>query len=92
MIKAEKYEKDAELLKALAHPYRICIVKGLLDRNCNVTKMQECLDIPQSTVSQHLAKLRSAGIIRGERRGNEICYRVVSEKAKEIIEKITENS
>lgn len=29
--------------------------------------MQECLDLPQSTVSQHLQKLRSAGVVATER-------------------------
>ena len=64
-------------MKALAHPHRLCIVKGLIENKCNVTKIQECLDVPQSTVSQHLAKLKSAGIIAGERNGLEICYSVI---------------
>ena len=79
------YEKKAEKLKALAHPHRLCIIKGLLEQSCNVTRMQECLDIPQSTVSQHLARLKSAGIIKGERNGLEICYRVVDEDAIKLV-------
>jgi len=73
------YEKNAEKIKVLAHPHRLCIVKGLIENKCNVTKIQECLGLPQSTVSQHLAKLKSAGIIDGERKGLEVCYRVVDE-------------
>lgn len=73
----KQYNDKAEKLKALAHPHRLCIVKGLMDNKCNVTKIQECLDLPQSTVSQHLAKLKSAGIIEGQRNGLEICYSVV---------------
>jgi hypothetical protein len=39
-----KYTQIAEMLKVLAHPVRLCIVKGLLDAGeCNVTYMQECL-------------------------------------------------
>lgn len=79
------YEKKAEKLKALAHPQRLCIIKGLMDGGCNVSKIQECLCLPQSTVSQHLAKLKAAGIIEGERNGLEICYRVVDEDVKSII-------
>jgi DNA-binding transcriptional ArsR family regulator len=85
MINIKTYEKKSEILKALAHPQRLCIVKGLLDKKCNVSKIQECLEIPQSTVSQHLAKLKSAGIIDGERCGNEVCYRVVNSEAVAII-------
>jgi len=65
----------AEKLKVIAHPVRLCIVRGLWRKGCcNVTFMQECLGVPQSTVSQHLGKLRQAGIIEGQRQGLEICY------------------
>lgn len=72
-----KYTKTAELLKVLAHPVRLCIVKGLIENGgCNVSHMQECLNIPQSTVSQHLQKLKAAGIIEGKRNGLEMNYKV----------------
>ena len=59
----KRYNEAADILKALAHPVRLCIVQGLLRKGyCNVGYMQECLELPQSTVSQHLQKLRSFGI------------------------------
>jgi DNA-binding transcriptional ArsR family regulator len=82
----KNYIQKSDLLKAIAHPVRLCIIRGLINQQCNVTKMQECLNLPQSTVSQHLAKLKSAGIIEGERKGLEICYRVVNKQMKEIVE------
>ncbi|WP_026485804.1 ArsR/SmtB family transcription factor [Caldanaerobius polysaccharolyticus] len=83
----EKYQVIAQKLKAVAHPYRLCIVRGLIvEGECNVSTMQECLKLPQSTVSQHLAKLKAAGIVEGERQGLEICYKVVDEDIKKIIE------
>jgi DNA-binding transcriptional ArsR family regulator len=87
----KKYEKMAEKLKALAHPHRLCIVKGLIDNQCNVTKIQECLEVPQSTVSQHLAKLKAAGIIKGKRNGLEICYSVVDLDVIKIIKELYSN-
>lgn len=81
-----KYNETAELLKVLAHPVRLCIVKGLIEKGeCNVTYMQSCLDTPQSTTSQHLQKLRSAGIVEGKRNGLEINYRVCNDKVYELI-------
>lgn len=81
--------KKAEILKAIAHPVRLCIVKNLIEVNsCNVSTIQNCLGMPQSTVSQHLAKLKAAGIIEGERRGVEINYSVVNEDVKKIIKAI----
>lgn len=84
-IDTKSYEKKADKLKVLAHPHRLCIVKGLIDKKCNVSKIQECLELPQSTVSQHLAKLKAAGIIVGERKGLEICYSVVDPEIIEIM-------
>lgn len=79
-------EEKAELLKVLAHPVRLCIVRGLWRKGgCNVTYMQCCLDVPQSTVSQHLGKLRQAGIIEGERNGLEITYKLTNERVKAVL-------
>ena len=87
-MKTEKYilEEKAELLKVLGHPIRLCIIKGLLEEGeNNVSFMQSCLDVPQSTLSQHLGKLRAFGIIEGLRKGTEIYYRVTNEEAIKIV-------
>lgn len=81
-----KYNDTAELLKVLSHPIRLCIVRGLIDKGkCNVSYMQNCLEIPQSTLSQHLQKLRMAGIIQGNRNGLEINYTVCNETVIKLI-------
>jgi DNA-binding transcriptional ArsR family regulator len=85
MEDTKKYEGTAEILRAIAHPVRLCIIKGLMNKECNVSHMQECLGLPQSTVSQHLSILRAKGIIKGERSGLEITYNVVNEDVKKII-------
>ena len=78
-------EKLAEIFKALSHPVRVKIVGGLIQKaECNVSKMVENLNIPQPTVSQHLNVLKSAGIIEGFRNGNQICYKVTNQTAKNI--------
>ncbi len=78
--------KKALLLKALSNPIRLCIVRELMQRDtCNVSSMQNCLQMSQSTVSQHLGRLRDLGIISGERKGTEVYYRVVSDEAAEVI-------
>jgi DNA-binding transcriptional ArsR family regulator len=78
--------QKAELLKAIAHPIRLCIIRGLLrEGECNVNNIQACLDIPQSTLSQHLAKLRSAGIVKGRRHGTEIFYQVANQEIARVV-------
>ena len=81
-----KYTELAEMLKTLAHPIRLCIVKGLIKKGaCNVSHMQACLDIPQSTVSQHLQKLKSAKIIVGVRNGLEINYNICDQRVVKLV-------
>lgn len=85
----KELEEKAHILKAISHPVRLCIVRGLLNEGeSNVTNIQNCLEAPQSTISQHLGKLKAAGIIEGERKGTEIFYKVVNEEAKKIIKAI----
>ena len=75
----------AEVFHVLGHPMRLAIVKGLLKHGCNVNKIVTGLKLPQSTVSQHLKILKSAGIVRGERKGVMICYRVIDPVVKSLL-------
>lgn len=71
----EMLEQKAEILRAIAHPVRLCILRGLFRQgNSSVSNMQTCLDIPQATTSQHLAKMKAVGIIKGKRKGTQIIY------------------
>jgi len=92
-LNLQKYTELAEMLKTLAHPIRLCIVKGLIKKGaCNVTHMQTCLDIPQSTVSQHLQKLKSANIITGVRNGLEINYSICDQRVVQLVSVLFDES
>ncbi|MGN8224289.1 ArsR/SmtB family transcription factor [Gracilimonas sp. BCB1] len=70
-----KQVKAAEFAKALAHPARIAILEILAKRNtCICGDITDELPLAQSTVSQHLKALKSAGIIKGEIDGVKTCY------------------
>ena len=84
-VKARSFDREAEILKVLGHPIRLKIVAGLMSQTCNVKKIWECLQLPQATVSQHLALLKNKGIIEGRREGVEVFYHVVSEEARSIV-------
>ncbi|MCD6526879.1 MAG: winged helix-turn-helix transcriptional regulator [Desulfuromonas sp.] len=84
--KNQSYERQAEILKVLGHPIRLKIIAGLITQTCNVKKIWECLQLPQATVSQHLALLKNKGIIQGTRDGVEVYYHVTSEEAKQIVQ------
>ena len=70
------YEAQAALLKALAHPLRLEIMHNLLRDGCrNVSCIEQHTGVYQSCISQHLQKLRAAGLVVSERSGNEVYYR-----------------
>ena len=81
-------DREAESLKVLGHPVRLKIVAGLMSQSCNVKKIWECLELPQATVSQHLALLKNKGIIEGKRDGVEVFYQVTSVEARKIVESL----
>lgn len=81
-----EYEEESETLKAMANPVRLQILIGLLEDECNVSRIQKNLGVPQSTVSQHLRILRNKGIIQGRREGTKICYRVIDRRVRDIVD------
>ena len=84
-MEKSELENLSEIFKALAHPLRVQIVMGLIQKHeCNVSTMVEKLGVPQPTVSQHLNILKSHGVIEGFRNGNQICYKVTNEQVKKL--------
>lgn len=81
-----EYMPAGEMLKTLGHPARLKIIDGLSKGyECNVNKIVESLRLPQSTISQHLALLKNQGIIACRKEGVRTCYRVVDERAIQIM-------
>jgi DNA-binding transcriptional ArsR family regulator len=71
----EKQNRKAELYKALGHPARIAIIEFLINQNsCVCGDIVDELPLSQSTISQHLAALKNAGIIKGDIEGVKTCY------------------
>lgn len=81
----KKIQKLADQFKTLGNPIRISILLCLLNGQSNVTKIQNCLNIPQSTVSKHLGILKTAGVIEGERNGLEVIYTITDEAIKNML-------
>ena len=69
-------DKRIELLKVISHPVRIKILEDLTRGVKCVSDFEESLDISQPNVSQHLALMRSAGVVEAERDGREVRYRL----------------
>jgi ArsR family transcriptional regulator len=67
---------QAEVLKTLASPRRLEILHRLAAGPCEVGRLASDLGIGQPNVSQHLAVLRTAGLVDAERDGREVRYRL----------------
>lgn len=65
---------ETELLAALADPTRLRIVMLILDNELCVCDLTAVLDLPQSTISRHLGRLRTNGIVRDRREGKWVHY------------------
>lgn len=95
-IISEEYRQmlreKAEVLKALASPVRLCILRRLIENGrLNVTEITGCMNVSQSSVSQHLAKLRSLGIVKDEKVENQVFYSCEREDIKNILISVFEN-
>jgi ArsR family transcriptional regulator len=81
----ERDQRLAELARALGHPHRVAIVRYLATTgSCVCGNIVEALPIAQSTVSEHLKKLKAAGWIRGEIDGPRVCYCLKPEALQEF--------
>ncbi len=64
-----------KLLSALADPTRLRILAALRENELSVAELQEVLGIGQSRISNHLAQLKSVGLLRDRREGQKAYYR-----------------
>jgi DNA-binding transcriptional ArsR family regulator len=86
-LKIEKLENAANLMKAIAHPMRIAILKHLENgKRLSVTEIHELLGIEQSTTSHHLGILKDKGILCSHRDGKNTFYFLKNEMLSQIID------
>lgn len=81
-----EYADAAALLKAVADPYRLAILAMLTDADEDVCvcEFTDALPLNQPTVSHHLRVLREADLVRSERRGTWVYYRLATDAKRRI--------
>ncbi|MFB7940884.1 ArsR/SmtB family transcription factor [Streptomyces sp. NPDC056049] len=79
LIDREEAERLAAMLKAIADPTRLQILR-LIERSPTaeacVCDLTECLGLRQPTVSHHLKIMTEAGLLKRDRRGTWVWYSV----------------
>jgi DNA-binding transcriptional ArsR family regulator len=82
----ENLERAANMLKAIAHPVRISIMKCLEDgEKKTVTEIHNQLGIEQSTASHHLVILKDRGVLASRREGKNTWYYLKYQNLKTIL-------
>jgi ArsR family transcriptional regulator len=76
MAENDIFHRQAQMLKALANKSRLKIIDRLAKGECSVGELVELIGSDPSTVSKHLALLRSHGIVMDRREGNVVYYRL----------------
>jgi DNA-binding transcriptional ArsR family regulator len=86
----ESAGRAATLLRLLANEKRLMILCQLADGEMAVGDIQSGVSLSQSALSQHLALLRTEGIVATRRDGQAIFYRLDDPAAMRVIETLAE--
>lgn len=83
----DKNQNVAKLLKSIAHPIRIQIIRIIFEHNVlSVSEIQKLLCIDQPIISLHLGVLRKQGIIKAQKKGKSSHYFIVNNSVNQVIE------
>lgn len=77
---SERHRLQAEFCKAMAHPVRLEVIERLGAGEATVHALAAAIGVGQANLSQHLSVLRARGVVRAERRGQEVVYRLAIPK------------
>lgn len=69
--------------RALADPKRLCVLETLAGGELSVSDLSTTVGCQVPNMSQHLAVLRSAGLVRSRRDGNTVFYRLADTRVLE---------
>ncbi len=80
----------SEMLKGLAHEIRLLAICFIGEGERNVQELEVFLGTTQANISQHLAKLRSLGLLENRREGNQVFYRVKDRATLKLVRALQE--
>ena len=74
-----------QMLKELANENRLMIMCALSESEQSVTELNQRIDLSQSALSQHLARLRARGMVQTRRNGQTVFYSLPDTEALDVI-------
>ena len=85
---AERAIRAAEVLRHLADPTRLHLLRLLTEGPSDVSTLTARVEASRSSVSQHLGRLRLAGLVRADRDGRHMHYRLTSDHLHRLIDEV----
>lgn len=77
--------KAEAMLKLLANGKRLMILCNIVKEAKSVGQLAELVDLSQSALSQHLAKMRRKGLVEADKRGKEVYYHINNPEVEAIL-------
>jgi ArsR family transcriptional regulator len=77
-------DRSAAIARALSDAKRLCVVERLAEGERSVSDLSRDVGCQVPNMSQHLAVLRSAGIVASRRDGNTVFYRLADPQVLEV--------
>lgn len=84
------FDMQAELCQTMSHATRIRLVHTLRDGPQCVGDLAKTLGLPSAKISQHLAILKTTGIVAAQRQGTEVFYSLTNPKIERICDLMRE--
>jgi len=82
-VAATDQARAALIGRALADPKRLCVLETLAAGEASVSELSSCVGCHVPNMSQHLAVLRSAGLVTTRRDGSTVYYRLADPRVLE---------
>ena len=73
-------QRSAAIARALSDPKRLCVLETLAGGERSVSDLSRDAGCQIPNMSQHLAVLRSAGLVATRRDGNTVLYRLTDQR------------
>jgi DNA-binding transcriptional ArsR family regulator len=88
----EQADLVVEAFRMLADATRVQLLWALADRELSVTDLAARAGKPAPSVSQHLAKLRMARLVRTRREGTQVIYRLENDHVRQLVTDAVHNA
>lgn len=88
----DQVELAVEIFRMLADGTRVRLLWALVDAELSVTALAGAVGKPGPAVSQHLAKLRMARLVRTRRDGNQVFYRLENDHVMHLVRDALEHA